>query len=270
MNFKTAIAGIGLVLSLAYSSANAQNSLDTDPVLAQKVINAKPGDLRILATAAIREPLQAVREQAEKAVGRPLVIEYGSARGNLKDNILAGQEFELAILLPDVDQELLKQGKILPQSHVIARVPTAIGLRTEGAVPVIDISTSAALKTALLNAKSVRYGRTGVAYDTVDKILTTLGVANSIKDTSKLDRFKRVELAPGEYEINIYPVSEVISNKELKNLGLVPAELQVPGVLEAVVGQHANEQKTVDALIKFLQGPAMDRPLQESGMLKGK
>jgi ABC-type molybdate transport system substrate-binding protein len=79
--------------------------------------DAKPGDIRVMVTAAIRVPLEEVRAQAEQAVGHPLVIEYGSARGNLKDEILAGQAFEVAILLPDVNDELAKQGKIVWRSR---------------------------------------------------------------------------------------------------------------------------------------------------------
>jgi molybdate transport system substrate-binding protein len=114
-----------------------------------------------MVTAAIRVPLEEVRAQAEQAVGHPLVIEYGSARGNLKDEILAGQAFEVAILLPDVNDELAKQGKIVSGSVEIARVPVAIGLR--GDAPNLDVSTPAALKKTMLNAKSVKYAPTGAA-----------------------------------------------------------------------------------------------------------
>src|SRR5215471_19587271 len=77
----------------------------------RKVADAKPGEVRVLATAAIKEPLNAVLKQAETAIGKPIVAEYGSARGNLKEQILKGQEFEVAILLPDVDDEIHAAGK---------------------------------------------------------------------------------------------------------------------------------------------------------------
>src|SRR5262245_4163710 len=79
---------------------------------AERIADAKPGDVRVLATAAIRIPLEAVRAEASKLIGRPVVIEYGSARGNLKDVVLAGTSFEVAVLLPDVDEQLLKAKKI--------------------------------------------------------------------------------------------------------------------------------------------------------------
>jgi molybdate transport system substrate-binding protein len=152
MKFSAAVVQLALTLFLLHGGpANAQGL--TGP----KVVDAKPGHLRVIATAAIREPLDAVLAQAQRAVGRPLVVEYGSARGNLRDEILAGQDFEVALLLPDVNEELLRQGKILPESHEIARVNVAIGLR--GDATNIDVSTPAALKHAMLNARSVKYAR---------------------------------------------------------------------------------------------------------------
>ena len=90
-----AAIGCGLVVLLAPGT----------PAMAQgaggeRVADAKPGDVRVLATAAIRIPLDAVRAEASKTIGRPLVIEYGSARGNLKDAVMAGQGFDVAMLLP--------------------------------------------------------------------------------------------------------------------------------------------------------------------------
>src|SRR5262245_34335799 len=169
----------------------------------QKVAEAKPGDLRVMVTAAIRTPLEAVRAEAQRAVGKPLVIEYGSARGNLKDQILAGQPFEVAMLLPDVDEELAKQGKILPGSVVIARVPVAIGQR--GDAPKIDMSTPAAFKAAMLKAKLLRWSPTGAALLTVNKILDTLDIREAVKSNYNLQ--ETAPLGPGEYELNIYPLS---------------------------------------------------------------
>ena len=76
--------GVGLVLLLAHGTpANGQGGAAPAP----RVADAKPGDVRVMTTGAIRTPLDAVRAEAEKAIGHPLVIEYGSARGNIKDGI---------------------------------------------------------------------------------------------------------------------------------------------------------------------------------------
>jgi hypothetical protein len=107
----------------------------------------------VIVTAAMRQPLDEVRNLAEQAIGRPLVIEYGSARGNLKQEILAGRSFEVALLPPDVDADLTKADKILPGIFEIARDPVGVGLH--GNAPSDqEVSTPESLKRAMLNAKS--------------------------------------------------------------------------------------------------------------------
>src|SRR5262249_3376845 len=149
-----------------------------------KVADAKPGDVRVIATAAIRDPLEAVLKQAAAMIGKPIVAEDGSARGDLKQKILSGQDFEGAMLRPDVDDELQAVGKIVPGRFEIARVPVAFGLRGEAPRP--DVSSPSAVKAAMLNAKSVRYAPTGAALMTVKKVLSTLDIAEKIRDSSRV------------------------------------------------------------------------------------
>jgi molybdate transport system substrate-binding protein len=254
-----AALGCAIPLMLAFSiDTNAQGGGG------QKVAEAKPGDVRVMVTAAIRTPLEAVRAEAQKAVGKPLVIEYGSARGNLKDQILAGQPFEVAMLLPDVDEQLAKQGKIRPGGVVIARVPVAIGQR--GDAPRIDMSTPAALTAAMLKAKSLRWSPTGAALLTVNKILDTLDIRQTVMSKHNLPG--TVPLGPGEFELNIFPLSEILDNKALTNLGPVIPELQAPAVITAVVSSSTTAATAAAALIKFLQGPALDPALKASGMTR--
>lgn len=103
------------------------------------IADAKPGEVRVLATAAIRIPLDAVRAEASKAIGHPLVIEYGSARGNLKEAVMAGTGFEVAMLLPDVDEQLLKS-EILPNKNLSNTGPVIPELQ----VPVVVTATISA------------------------------------------------------------------------------------------------------------------------------
>src|SRR5580765_6395902 len=257
MNARSAIVGGAAVLWLALPS-NAQ-------VIEPKVADAKPGAVRVMATAAIREPLNAVLKEAEAAIGKPIVVEYGSARGNLKEEILKGQDFEVALLLPDVGDEIEAADKIFVQRFEIARVPVAFGVR--GRASNLDVRSPTTIKVALLNAKSVKYAPTGAALMTVKKILSTLDIAGKIHDSSTVQT--EVPLADGQYEIDIYPLSEIISNKKLKNLGAVTPQLQVPVIIEATVGKNATDPKAARALIRFLQGPTIDQSLKAYGMDKG-
>jgi molybdate transport system substrate-binding protein len=147
---------------------------------------------------------------------------------------------------------------------VIARVPVAIGQR--GDAPGIDVSTPAALKAAMLKAKSLRWSPTGAALLTVDKILDTLDIRQTVMSKHNLPG--TVPLGPGEFELNIFPLSEILDNKALTNLGPVIPELQVPAVITAVVSTSTTASDAAMALIEFLQGPALDPALKASGMTR--
>lgn len=247
--------GLGLPLLATGALVTAQGGLG------ERIANAKPGDVRVLATAAIRIPLDAVRAEASRAIGHPLVIEYGSARGNLKDSIMAGKAFEVALLLPDVDEQLLQASRIVSPGVVIAKTDVAIGLRGD-ATP--DLSTPEKVKTAMLNAKSLRWSSTGAALFTVDKILDTLGIRDAVKAKHDMSA-PAPSLKPGEYEINIYPLSEIMPNKNLRNMGPVIRELQVPAVVTATISTNTPNAATAQALVKFLQGPAIESSLEGNG-----
>src|SRR5260370_97192 len=129
---------------------------------------------------------------------------------------------------------------------------------------------SAAPKVADARPGAVRViatAATGAALMTVKKSLSTLDIADKIHDSSAVRT--EVTLAAEEYEINIYPLSEIIPNRKLKNLGAVIAQLQVPAIIEATAGKNAADPKAALGLIKFLQGPTIDQALKDYGMEKG-
>lgn len=244
----------------------SDSSSSGGPPLGPKVADAKPGEVRLMVTGAFMGVLTGVAAQAQRAVNHPLVVEYGAARGGLRQEILDGQEFEVALLLPDVNRELVASEKALPEGYEIARLPVGIGIR--GDVAKVDISTPVALKTALLNAAAVRYQVNGAGEPTFDKIVATLGIANQVKDANKLKLPRDMQLGPGEYELDVFPISEILNNKALRSLGPVLADFQVPLVLEAVIGKHANNLRAAKAVIDFLRGPALDAALKANGMEK--
>jgi ABC-type molybdate transport system substrate-binding protein len=238
-----------------------------NPAMAQKITDAKPGDVRVLATAAIAGPLEAVRAQAQAAAGRSLVIEYGSARGNLKDMVIAGQPCDVVLLLPDVDATLVKEARIESRHYRIASAPVALALRGE-APATLDVSSAEGIKSAMLNAAAVRYASTGAARDTVNKILDTLDIRSAINDVSGRRVAMDAAMGPGQYEMNVFPLSEILPNKSLRNLGLVIPELQVPAVIEASLCKKPGNRRAAMAFIRFLQGPAIEPALQANGMTR--
>jgi molybdate transport system substrate-binding protein len=164
--------------------------------------------------------------------------------------------------VPDVNQELLAKDKIEPGQVDIASIPVGLGVR--GSAQGLDVSTPEGVKAALLGAASVKYARTGPLVPTVQTMFATLGVTTKIKDTSA--SHETAALAPGEYEIAIFPLSEIIANKALKSLGPVIAPFQTRVVIAAAVSKDAAHEAEARALIQFMQGPAMAAAFAANGI----
>jgi molybdate transport system substrate-binding protein len=229
------------------------------------VADAKPGETRLIVSNGLRAPLEAVKTQAEKAIGHPLVTQYGASLG-LKATIESGQPFELAIVTPEVLDDMIKQGKVLAGSRFdIARVPVAIGQR--GDAPPCDFSTSVALKDTMVNAKSIRWATNGASLPTINHVLEKLGIGDEIR--AKVNLPGQVALGPGEYELNINLASEILPLTNHAHLGNIPAELNIPAVMSAGIGASSDtDSQAAKALLKFLQGPAIEPALNANGMTR--
>ena len=242
-------------------------------VLGERVADAKPGDVRVIATGSILGSLQSVKAETDRAVGKHLVIEYGTARGSLRDLIINGQAFELAILVPDVNDELVQKGLARTPRYEIARIPVGIGFTGDGPLP--DITTPAALKKTLLGAKQVIYAPQGMGAQSATKMIDALGIKDSIKLASPGARGPGagpapVVLGPGEYTVSIQPTSEIYANKNAKYAGPVIDAYQVPQILQAVVGAQARDEKSARAFVDYLRGPEFGAVLKSNGFVQGK
>jgi molybdate transport system substrate-binding protein len=220
---------------------------------APKISEAGPNDLRVLAVTSIREPLVQGLAGAEKATGRHIVIETGTAFGNLKDMILGGQDFEVALLLPVVNAELAKAGKILPGETNMGSATMGFGLHGDAKV---DVSTPEALRKTLIGAKAVIFSPTSSGTPANQKLMSDLKLNDSLIK-HKNSATPPVTLGPGEYEIYLYPLSEIILEKGWKNLGPYPESARIPVVVTAVTGTHARDKAATKALMDYLASPAM-------------
>jgi molybdate transport system substrate-binding protein len=270
MKFHSTIALGGLLLmqmSFAGAQQPAAPQASRSPILGENVSGAKANEIRIIASGSMMVPIQSVQAQADKATGKHLVIEYGAARAGLRDEIINGQDFEVAVLVPDVNDELVQKGLAKSQRFAVVRMPVGIGYTGDGPAP--EVSTPAALKKTLLGAKGVMYSPMGAGAPTAKKILSSLGIADAVKFAGA-GSDPSSPLARGEYTISIFPASEIVANHNVKYLGPVIDDFQIPVVVEAVIGAHARDPKAAAAFIGFLQGPEFAQVLKQHGMVMAK
>ena len=211
-------------------------------------------DVKVLSTFGMREVLNEIVQQFERATGHKLTIQYGSS-ADLRRQIESGETFDLAIITPLVIDDLTKQGKVAVGTRaVIAR--SGMGVAVRAGAPMADISSVDAFKRALVNAKSVSYTPGGTTGTHLAKVLARLGIAEEIKAKNRPEQTpERVAqaVANGEVEIGFTAIATILATPGVVVLGPFPPELQDYIVYTAGVGSAAKETEAAKALINLLR-----------------
>jgi molybdate transport system substrate-binding protein len=228
---------------------------------------AEKSPLRVICSNGIKGALDKLKADAERAVGRPIAIQFG-ASAVLKRTIESGEAFDLAILTPGVIGELAKSGKIAAGSETdLAKANLGIGIKS--GAPKADISTSDGIKKRLLAAKSVTYAKEGAANAAIASMLSKLGIADQVNTKTVFQGVggkAEESVASGENELVFAPVSEIVTVPGVEVLGLFPKEFQSPLIMTAGLSPKAGNADAAKAFVKFLTGPAAVSAIKASGM----
>ncbi len=227
-------------------------------------------EVKLLCVVALGPTLNELVPQFERATGHKLAIQYGSSP-TFKQQIEAGETFDLAILTAPVINDLIKQNKVVGGTRaVIAR--SGIGVAVRASAPSSDISSVDAFKRALLNAKSITYAPEGAISIHLPKVFERLGITEQIKVKTKpqksVDRVLEA-VVNGEAEFGFATTGAILSVRGTRLLGPFPPELQDYVVFAAGVATAAKEAEGAKSLIKFLEAPAAISVIKAKGMEPG-
>ena len=141
--------------------------------------SAQTGDVHVLASNGVKALLEALVPQAERAIGRHLVMEFNTSAA-LKPRIESGEAFDVTVMTSDVLDDLVKAGKIAAGTSVgVARSGIGVGIRTGAPKP--DISTPESLKRTLLNAGVGAKAKNAAAAKALVKFLSSPAIAPTLK-----------------------------------------------------------------------------------------
>jgi molybdate transport system substrate-binding protein len=136
-------------------------------------------EIRVFSSAAPRGVFRDLVPEFERTTGHRLLINYEFA-SDLKRRIEAGDPFDVAILPPDLADDLVQRGKLGPASRVdLGR--TGIGVAVRKGAPKPDISTVDAFRRVHLKAPAVAYANGRTTGENIADILARLGIAQAMK-----------------------------------------------------------------------------------------
>jgi molybdate transport system substrate-binding protein len=189
---------------------------------------ARADELKVLSAGIMHFALKDVGDNFTGGTGTKLAITFGGA-GVVKTRVEKDEPADVVILpKPDI-AALAKAGKIAPDSvHDIAR--TALSIAVRKGQPKPDISTLAAVKEALLGAKTIAYysGAAGGADGVLaEHDFARLGIAHEV--AAKATLWKSVQEAIAEKSADLiigWQPALLSKAAEYEFVGPLPPELQ--------------------------------------------
>jgi molybdate transport system substrate-binding protein len=229
-------------------------------------------EVKLLAALGFQQVLEDLGPKFQKASGHTLQISYGTMGGVVK-RVQAGETADLIIIPQQGIDGLMKAGKTVGNVTVLARSGVSVAIRKGASKP--DISTSDALRRALLAAKSITYtdpaagGASGIHFA---QVLEKLGIASEMKPKTILAKggIETGELvAQGKAELGINQLQILIAVPGIDIAGPLPGNLQATTVFAAAVMNNAQAADAAKALISFLRTEESGTVIKAKGMEQG-
>jgi molybdate transport system substrate-binding protein len=225
--------------------------------LTQQGTLARCAEIKVFSSAAPRSVLRALAPDFERTTGHRLVVHYEFST-DLKRRIEAGDSFDVAILPPDVADDLMRRGKLAAGSRVeLAR--TGLGVAVRRGAPKPDIGTADTFRRTLLAARTVGYADGGTTGGQVRSMLARLGIAETM--TQKMRPYPSggalEALARGEADLVVIGISPILDTTGVELAGWLPADLQSYVAFTASIGAEAKEADAARALLNTLTSPAV-------------
>lgn len=236
-------------------------------LLAVRPVAAQGQPVHLFISNGVKAVIDEIKPQAEKAIGHPLAIDYGTTTG-LKARIESGASFDATILTSEAIADLLKQGKLDTSNKAdLARCGIGVGARVGAAKP--DIRTPDALKQTLLHVKSVAYAKDGASRVHLEQMFEQFGIAQEMKQKSMLEAgsARSNELvSEGKADLVLTLVSEILPAKGVFLVGPLPATVQsYVNFSFGTSSKSANGGASL-ALLRFLKSPASAKVFRAKGL----
>jgi molybdate transport system substrate-binding protein len=222
---------------------------------------AKPAlaaEVTVLSAGAVEPGLVAAAELFRKKSGHEVAIRFATAPA-IRQRIGDGESPDVVLAPPAVIDDLAKSGRLNPQGQInVGRVGVGVAVRLNAPVP--DVASADALKRSVLEADSVVYNQASTG-TYVERLLQRLGIADDVKARTKRypdgDGVMAHLIKGTGREVGFGAITEIMlhTDKGLRFVGPLPADIQNYTSYAAVVMPGAANQTGARELLQFLQSP---------------
>jgi len=227
--------------------------------------SAMASEIKVIASVAFKDAYLAMVPDFEKSTGHK-VNTLWLPTVEIMSRLKAGESADLVIMATSGIDELIKLGKIqkdLRQTYVKSGI--GIGMQKGSVKP--DLSTAEAVKTALLNAKSVAYS-TGPSGVYLVALFEKMGITAQLAPKLKVIQGEPVGavVQRGEAEIGLQQVPEILAVPAIDFVAPLPAEIQNITVFAFGVHEKVSDLAATKAWMKTLQSDAAVPLIKKFGL----
>src|SRR4051812_17945322 len=222
--------------------------------------------VRVLSTLALKGAVLNLAAGYEAQSGARIDADFAPTLA-LLDRLRGGEAADVVILTKEGLGELAAEASVVAATCVdLARSFVGVAVRAGRRHP--DITTEAALRTALLGARSVAYSRIGASGILFAQLINRMGISAEInaRATIVATGFTAERLPTGEADLAVQQISELKQVAGIEVVGPIPPELQTPAVFSAGRMAASARPEQSDRLLKFLASPEVAPALRESGL----
>ena len=223
--------------------------------------------------------LRCVTSMATKEALKDLTAAYAAARGTAVDfeaaggvavaqRVRAGEAIDVVVLASDAIDALVKEAKALAGSRTdLVRSAVAVAVRSGAPRP--DLADAAALRAAVLAARSVGYstGPSGVA---LAALFDAWGIAEQVKAKLVIPPSGTpvgTLIARGEVELGFQQMSELIHVEGIDIVGPLPADAAIVTIFSGAVCATSARPDQARDLLAWLASPAADAVKRREGLM---
>src|SRR5437762_9615204 len=228
-------------------------------------------EITLVAVGPMRVPTQKIVANCEARRGQQVKVTYGNGVGTRR-MVAKGQALDVSLIIAPFPGAISSGGIVAGSATRVASILTAVGVPKGRPKP--DISTPAAVKKALLAAKSIGYEdpdftvagqgpwealtKLGIAEQVATKSQVELGPgAQGISPTATNNAIKTAKrLENGDIDIGLLMLSDMLPDKDKYDVvGVLPRTICAPVPVVGFVSTHASDPAAAKTLLQYLASP---------------
>ena len=230
-------------------------------------LQARAAEIAGLALESLKPSLELLVPDFERTTGHKVRFGFGNS-STLPRRFEAGEPFDVAFASALLIDRYIKEGKISGGTRTdVTRV--AIGMGVRKGAPRPDISTAAAFKRALLNAKSISHASEGPSGIYLQNLLKRLDIVAQVQPKLRPVSGGPLVMGPvakGDVELGIITVPFIVLDPGADLVGALPDELQDYVVYASGISATTTASDAANALVRHVTSPGAASVFKSHGL----